>query len=114
MRAPTRTPTKHDPTTLIEPSNSFLNSFANAQILWEVTTVFLDRHSSLQRCWAPVLMVDGLRLASHLFCNSSQTPLARALLLLLDAALPCAQAPRQRMAAAQRLDAGCWMLDAGS
>jgi hypothetical protein len=70
MRALTRTPTKHDPTTLTKQSNSFLNSPSNAHILWEVTTVFLDRNLLLQRCWVPVWMVDGLRLASHLFCNS--------------------------------------------
>jgi hypothetical protein len=33
------------------------------------------------------------------------------LLLLLDAALPCAQAPQQRMAAAQRLDTESCILD---
>jgi hypothetical protein len=70
MRALTRTPTKPGPTTLTKQPNSFLTSFSNAQILWEVATVLLDRNRLLQRCWVPVLMVDGLRLASHLFCNS--------------------------------------------
>jgi hypothetical protein len=84
MRALTRTPTEHDLTTLTKQLNSFLNSFSNAQILWEVTAVFSDRNLSLQHCWAPVLTVDGLRLASHLFCNSRGQSRIRLLVIVLQ------------------------------
>jgi hypothetical protein len=47
MRALTRTPKKHDPTTLTKQLDSFIDSFSNAHIPWEVTTVFLDRNLSL-------------------------------------------------------------------